>query len=296
MSGKSLFVLIAALIILVVGANSLYIVNEFERAVELRLGRVVNDDVQHGLHVKMPFIDSVKKFDARILTLDAPAERFLTLEKKSMEVDSFAKWRIISVKKFYTATNGEIDRARSLLSQRINEELRNQFALRSLQEVVSGERDELMLAIKNELNKFSDTSLGIEVVDVRVKRIDLPKEVSEPVFRRMQAEREREANEHRALGRKQAQIIRAAADRSATVELAEGYRDSEKLRGEGDAKAADIYAKAYSQDPEFYSFVRSLQAYRSSFAQKQDIMLIDPKSDFFRYFKSSTGDAPIPKN
>lgn len=290
MSGKSFFALIVALIVLVVGANSLYIVNEFERAVELRLGRVSNDDVPHGLHVKAPFIDSVKKFDARVLTLDAPAERFLTLEKKSMEVDSFAKWRIIDVKKFYTATNGEIDRARSLLSQRINEELRNQFALRSLQEVVSGQRDELMAAIKNELNKFSDTSLGIEVVDVRVKRIDLPKEVSEPVFRRMQAEREREANEHRALGRKQAQIIRAAADRSATVELAEGYRDSEKLRGEGDAIAADIYAKAYSQDAEFYAFVRSLQAYRSSFSQKQDVMLIDPKSDFFRYFKSSTGE------
>ncbi|WP_053979603.1 protease modulator HflC [Marinagarivorans algicola] len=293
MSGKSMFALIIALVTLIIGANSLYIVNEFERAVELRLGRVNNDDVAHGLHVKVPFIDSVKKFDARILTLDAPSERFLTLEKKSMEVDSFAKWRIVDVKKFYTATNGEIDRARSLLSQRINEELRNQFALRSLQEVVSGQRDELMDAIKNELNKFSDTSLGIQVVDVRVKRIDLPKEVSEPVFRRMQAEREREANEHRALGQKQAQIIRAAADRSATVELAEGYRDAEKLRGEGDALAADIYAKAYSQDPEFYAFVRSLQAYRSAFAHKQDMMLIDPKSDFFRYFKSSTGELPV---
>lgn len=292
MSGKSMFALIIALVTLIVGANSLYIVNEFERAVELRLGRVNNDDVAHGLHVKVPFIDSVKKFDARILTLDAPSERFLTLEKKSMEVDSFAKWRIVDVKKFYTATNGEIDRARSLLSQRINEELRNQFALRSLQEVVSGQRDELMEAIKTELNKFSDTSLGIQVVDVRVKRIDLPKEVSEPVYRRMKAEREREANEHRALGQKQAEIIRAAADRSATVELAEGYRDSEKLRGEGDALAADTYAKAYSKDPEFYAFIRSLQAYRSAFAHKQDMMLIDPKSDFFRYFKSSTGEVP----
>ena len=206
-----------------------------------------------------------------------------------MQVDSFAKWRIKDVKKFYTATNGEIERARSLLSSRINEELRNQFALRSLQEVVSGQRDELMLAIKDELNKFSDTSLGIEVVDVRVKRIDLPKEVSEPVYQRMRAEREREAAEHRALGEKQAKITRAEADRQATVLLAEGYRDSEKLRGEGDATASEIYASAFTKNPEFYAFVRSLQAYRATFAQKQDIMLVDPESEFFNYLNSAKG-------
>lgn len=289
MSGKSLFTVIFIFAAIIVGSNSLYIVNEFERAVELRLGKVSDGDVSRGLHLKVPFIDSVKKFDGRILTLDADAERFLTLEKKSMQVDSFAKWRILDVKKFYTATNGEIERARSLLSQRINEELRNQFALRSLQEVVSGQRDELMLAIKDELNKFSDTSLGIQVVDVRVKRIDLPKEVSGPVFQRMRAEREREAAEHRALGEKQAKITRADADRRATVELAKGYRDSEKLRGEGDATASETYASAYNKDPEFYAFVRSLQAYRATFAQKQDVMLVDPKSDFFRYLNSTTG-------
>ena len=289
MSRKSLFTVIFIFAAIIVGSNSLYIVNEFERAVELRLGKVSDGDVSRGLHLKVPFIDSVKKFDGRILTLDADAERFLTLEKKSMQVDSFAKWRILDVKKFYTATNGEIERARSLLSQRINEELRNQFALRSLQEVVSGQRDELMLAIKDELNKFSDTSLGIQVVDVRVKRIDLPKEVSGPVFQRMRAEREREAAEHRALGEKQAKITRADADRRATVELAKGYRDSEKLRGEGDATASETYASAYNKDPEFYAFVRSLQAYRATFAQKQDVMLVDPKSDFFRYLNSTTG-------
>jgi membrane protease subunit HflC len=289
MSGKSFATLLAVFVALIVGAKSLYIVNEFERAVELRLGRVSNSDVAPGLHVKVPFLDTVRRFDGRILTLDAEAERFLTLEKKSMQVDSFAKWRIKDVKKFYTATNGEIERARSLLSARINEELRNQFALRSLQEVVSGQRDELMVAIKDELNKFSDTSLGIEVVDVRVKRIDLPKEVSEPVYQRMRAEREREAAEHRALGEKQAKITRAEADRQATVLLAEGYRDSEKLRGEGDAVASETYAVAFTKDAEFYGFVRSLQAYRATFAQKQDIMLVDPDSEFFNYLNNAKG-------
>ncbi|MDZ7923304.1 MAG: protease modulator HflC [Marinagarivorans sp.] len=289
MSGKLFAILLALFIALIVGAKSVYIVNEFERAVELRLGKVSNGDVAPGLHVKVPFLDTVRRFDGRILTLDAEAERFLTLEKKSMQVDSFAKWRIKDVKKFYTATNGEIERARSLLSSRINEELRNQFALRSLQEVVSGQRDELMMAIKDELNKFSDTSLGIEVVDVRVKRIDLPKEVSEPVYQRMRAEREREAAEHRALGEKQAKITRAEADRQSTVLLAEGYRDSEKLRGEGDAIASEIYASAFTKNPEFYGFVRSLQAYRATFAQKQDIMLVDPESEFFNYLNSAKG-------
>ncbi|HEY7773697.1 MAG TPA: protease modulator HflC [Marinagarivorans sp.] len=289
MSSKSLVALIAILLTVIVAANSLYIVNEFERAVELRLGRVSNGDVPRGLHVKVPFFDNVYKFDGRIMTLDAPSEPILTVEKKTVEVDSYAKWRILDVRKFYTATNGEIDRARSLLSQRINEELRNQFALRSLHEVVSGQRDELMLAIKIELNRFADTSLGIEVVDVRVKRIDLPSEVSGPVFERMRAERELEAAQHRAEGQKMAKITRADADRRARIERANGYRESEKLRGDGDAKAAEIYSSAYNQDTEFYAFVRSLQAYRATFAEKQDIMLIDPASDFFRYFKSSQG-------
>lgn len=291
MSGKSLFVVAALVLALMVGANSVYIVNEFERAVELRLGKVVNADIAQGLHFKVPFIDNVKRFDGRILTLDAPAERFLTLEKKSMRVDSFAKWRIVNVAKYYTATSGEEDRARSLLSRRINEELRNQFALRSLQEVVSGERDGLMVAIKKELNEFSDTSLGIEIVDVRVKRIDLPEEVSGPVFQRMRAERQKEAAEHRAVGQERAKVIRAEADKEATVTLAKAYRDAEKLRGEGDALATEVYAAAFNQDPEFYSFVRSMEAYKKTFAEKQDIMLVDPKSDFFRYFNAIDGKA-----
>lgn len=289
MQGKTLLAAILAIVCTFVLANSLYIVNEFERGVLLRLGKVEKSDLQPGLHIKLPLVDVVKKFDARVLTLDARPERFLTVEKKSMEVDSFAKWRIIDVSKYYTATNGEEDRAERLLSQRINEGLRNQFAQRSLQEVVSGERDQLMVDLATQLNSFMQESLGIEVVDVRVKKIDLPAAVSEPVFRRMAAERQREAREHRSKGKEQSEIIKADADRQKTILEAEAYRDAELLRGEGDAKAAGIYASAYNKDPEFYSFVRSLTAYKKSFSGKEDIMLVDPDSDFFRYLKNIDG-------
>jgi protease FtsH subunit HflC len=206
-----------------------------------------------------------------------------------MMVDSFAKWRIINVGTYYTATNGDEARAKRLLEQRINGGLRNQFAQRSLQEVVSGERDQLMTNLTNQLNEFTQDSLGIEVVDVRVKKIDLPSDVSGPVFSRMRAEREREAQEHRSQGKEQAEIIRADAERQRTIMQAEAYRDAELLRGEGDAKASGIYAAAFQQDPEFYSFVRSLEAYKQSFSGKEDILLIDPDSEFFRYLKNSKG-------
>lgn len=289
MSPKAIFSIVLAVIVIFITANSLYVVNEFQRGVLLSFGKVTNDDLQPGLHVKVPFIDVIRIFDARVLTLDARPERFLTVEKKSMMVDSFAKWRIVDVGKFYTATNGEEDRAQRLLAQRINEGLRNEFANRSLQDVVSGERDELMLAIKNDLNKVTQEALGIEIIDVRVKKIDLPDEVREPVYSRMRAEREREAREHRAKGKEQSERVRADADRQQVIIKANAYRDSEFLRGEGDAKAAAIYAKAYKRDPEFYAFVRSLTAYKSTFSGKQDIMLLDPKSDFFRYLNNSKG-------
>jgi len=289
MSAKTLLSLIGAFILVIIAANSLYIVNEYERGVLLHLGRVSEADLQPGLHAKIPLVQEVRKFDARVLTLDARAERFLTVEKKSMMVDSYAKWRIINVATYYTATNGEELRAERLLEQRINEGLRNQFAQRSLQEVVSGERDQLMVDLSQQLNSFTQTSLGIEVVDVRVKRIDLPEEVSGPVYSRMAAEREREAREHRSKGKEQAEIIRADADRQRTIIEAEAYRDAELLRGEGDAKAAAIYASAYNKDPEFYAFMRSLGAYRKTFAQKDDILLVDPESEFFRYLKDSKG-------
>lgn len=289
MSAKSFIVLVASLLVIVVVANSLYIVKEYERGVLLHLGRVSNADLAPGLHIKIPGVQDVRKFDGRVLTLDARVERFLTVEKKSMMVDSYAKWRIINVGTYYTATNGEEARAERLLEQRINEGLRNQFAQRSLQEVVSGERDQLMVELTEQLNGFTQTSLGIEVVDVRVKKIDLPREVSGPVYSRMRAEREREAQEHRSKGKEQAEIIRADAERQATIIQAEAYRDAELLRGEGDARAAAIYASAYEPDPEFYGFVRSLSAYKQTFSGKRDMLLVDPDSEFFRYLKDSKG-------
>lgn len=289
MSPKAVFSLLFLLVVTVIAGNSIYIINEFERGVLLRLGKVADSDLKPGLQFKMPIIDEVRKFDARILTMDSRPERFLTVEKKSMIVDAFAKWRIIDVGKFYTATNGEEDRAQRLLAQRINEGLRNQFARRSLQEVVSGERDQLMVNIAVQLNEFTQTSLGVEIVDVRVKKIDLPDEVSDPVFARMRAEREREAREHRSKGKEQAEIIRADADRQQIVIEAEAYKEAELIRGEGDAKAAGIYASAYNKDPEFYAFVRSLKAYQNTFSGKEDVLLLDPDSDFFRYLNNSKG-------
>lgn len=289
MSPRSIFTLIALLFVIILGAQSVYIITEIERAVLLRLGRVIDRDVATGLHFKVPFVDVVRRFDARILNLDARAERFLTVEKKAIQVDSYAKWRIIDVTRYYTATNGEQAVAERLLAQRINEGLRNEFASRSLQEVVSGQRDELMQNFTRQLNSITGASMGVEVLDVRVKRIDLPGEVSEQVYRRMAAEREREAKEHRAIGQEQAEVIRAEADREAVVIEANAYSQAEKIRGAGDAVAAEIFANAFGRDPEFYAFTRSLNAYRSSFSGKEDIILLDPDSDFFRYFKNSGG-------
>lgn len=289
MSTRSLFLLALILIGLVVGYNSIFIVNEYQRAVLLTFGRLDQADLEPGIHVKWPLAQEVRKFDARILTFDARPERYLTVEKKNIMVDSFAKWRIRDVNTYYTATNGEESRAERLLAQRINEGLRNQFAQRSLLEVVSGERDQLMVDLTKALNEFTNSSLGIEVVDVRVKRIDLPDDVSGSVFLRMTSEREREAQEHRAKGKEQAEVIKADADRQQVVIEAEAYRDAELIRGEGDAKAAAIYAQAYNRDPEFYSFLRSLTAYKQTFTNSSDLMIIDPDSEFFRYLQDSKG-------
>jgi modulator of FtsH protease HflC len=289
MSPRSVFSLVAAFLAVILVAQSVYIVTEIERAVLLQLGKVKNRDVQTGLHVKWPFIDVVRRFDARILTLDARAERFLTVEKKSVQVDSYAKWRIVDVTRYYTATSGDQTLAERLLAQRVNEGLRNEFASRSLQEVVSGQRDAIMEDFTQQLNGITVNSMGVEVLDVRVKKIDLPVEVSEQVYKRMSAERQREAKEHRAVGNEQAEIIRAEADREAVVLEANAYSQAEKIRGAGDAKAAAIFANAFGRDPEFFAFTRSLNAYRATFAGKEDMILLDPKSDFFRYFKDSKG-------
>lgn len=268
-------------------SNTFYVIKETERGVQLRFGELVRADIPPGLHIKIPFMHVVRKFDARVLTVDELPQRFLTQEKKFLLVDSYAKWRVFDVEKFYTATNGEEERASELLSQRINNGLRNQFGERTMREVVSGERDALILELRANLDKVTRTELGVEIVDVRVKRIDLPKDVSESVFERMRAEREREAREHRSKGKELAEGLRAAADREKIVIESEAYRLAERLRGDGDGKASAIYRKAFSQDSEFYRFTRSLKAYREVFSKREDLLVLHPDGAFFRYLKQS---------
>lgn len=288
--GNRLFVGIAAAIALLIALNSsLYVISEVERGVLLQFGEVVDPDISIGLHAKIPFVHTVRKFDRRLMTLDAPPERFLTIEKKPLDVDFYAKWRIKDTARFYTSTGGDAVLAQSRLLQRVKTGLRNQFGERTVHEVVSGERESLMVELTEQLNTIAQAEFGIEVVDVRVKRIDLPGEVSQSVFDRMKSEREREAREHRSTGKELAEKIRASADREKTIIEATAYKEAEQVRGEGDAKAAAIYSEAYRQDPEFYAFVRSLNAYRSSFGNRGDVMLIDPKSDFFKYMNSQRG-------
>ncbi|MFN3579632.1 MAG: protease modulator HflC [Pseudomonas sp.] len=285
MSNKTVFSLILALAVIFVGWNSFFVVSQIERGIVLQFGKVVKDDVQPGLHFKLPFVQDARLFDGRLLTLDTATQRYLTLEKKALMVDSYAKWRIANVQRFYTATSGLRSIAEERLSRQLESGLRNEVARRTLNEVVSGERDQLMADITTILNASAQRELGIEVLDVRVKAIDLPREVNRSVFERMSTEREREAREHRAKGRELGEGIRADADRQQRVILAEAFREAEQIRGDGDAQAAAIYADAYNKDPEFYSFYRSLQAYRESFSSKSDILVLDPDSEFFRYLQ-----------
>ena len=287
MSNKSIFGLVVALVVIVFGWSSFFIVSQTERGLVLQFGKVVRSDVPPGLHFKLPFIQEAKLFDGRLLTLDTTTKRYLTLEKKALMVDSFAKWRIANVERYYTATSGLRTIAEDRLSQQLESGLRNEVARRTLHEVVAGERDQLMANITAELNGNARRELGIEVLDVRVKAIDLPREVNRSVFERMSSEREREAREHRAKGRELAEGIRADADRQQRVILAEAFREAEEIRGQGDAEAAAIYAQAYNKDPEFYSFYRSLQAYRESFNSKSDVLVLDPESEFFKFFQGA---------
>ncbi|TCK05605.1 protease modulator HflC [Marinobacterium mangrovicola] len=283
MNARSLYLLIAVLVVVMIGSKSVYIVKETERAVKLRFGEIVDGDIQPGLHFKIPFVNTVRTFDARVQTLDARPQSFLTLEKKRLIVDSFVKWKIADPTKYYTSISGDMFQASERLANNIEEELRNQFGERTVTEVISGEREELMDAVIRDLSRRADEQFGIEIIDVRVKRIDLPTEVSSSVYQRMRTERQRLARELRARGQELAEGIRADADRQRTVILAEAYRESEETRGEGDAQAASIYAEAYSADEEFYSFNRSLQAYRDTFKGGGDVMLLEPDSEFFRY-------------
>lgn len=278
------FIAIGLLVgLILVASNSLFVVRQTERAVMLQFGELVNADIPPGLHVKIPWINRVVKFDGRIQTADAEPQRFLTLEQKALMVDSYAKFRIVDVGQFYVANQGDLRRAQLLLFERINDGLRDQFGSRTLQEVVAGERDDLMVALTTELNETTAGDIGIEVIDVRVKRIDLPDDVRSSVYERMTTERNREAQELRSRGEELAIGIRADADRQARIYLAEAYRDAEQIRGEGDAEATSVYAQAYGKDPEFFSFTRSLNAYRSTFSSKSDFLLVDPDSDYFRY-------------
>jgi len=289
MAGRNMIVLVAVALALLLANSSLYVIKQTERGVLLRFGEVVEPDLQPGLHVKIPFVNTVRKFDGRLITVDSTPERFFTQEQKALIVDSYAKFRIKDTERFYTATNGEMARAQVLLAQRINNGLRNQVASRTIQEVVSGERDQLMQALTAELTAVAQDVLGVEVVDVRVKKFDLPPDVSESVYRRMNAEREKEARERRSQGQELGEGIRAAADRQVTVIQANAFRDAELVRGEGDATATRTYAEAFDRDPEFYSFTRSMRAYQQSFDGNGDILLIQPDSEFFRYLNDPRG-------
>ncbi|MBU2967250.1 protease modulator HflC [Amphritea sp. 2_MG-2023] len=289
MSGKSMTGLVIALLLVVVGFNTLYIIKETDRAVLLKFGEIVNPDIKPGLHIMIPVINKIRKFDGRVQTLDAQAQSYLTVEKKRLIVDSFIKWRIVDPQKYYTATSGDEYKAAELLFPNVDAGLRNQFGERTLTEVVSGERDELMVELVNSLSVQTKDELGIEMIDIRVKKIDLPQEVSASVYERMRTEREREARELRSRGKELAEGIQADADRQKAVIEANAYRDAQQVRGEGDALAAKVYADAYNKDAEFYSFYRSLNAYKAAFNQQGDIMVLKPDSEFFRYLGNPSG-------
>ena len=269
--------------------QSVYIVEQTQRAVLLRFGAVSKSDVAPGLHFKLPVAEEVKKFDARVLTLDSSPETYYTLEQKPLIVDSFAKWRITDVPKYYTASSGDEARANRVLQERVNEGLRNAISRRDMHEVISGERDQLMQELTADLNRVMKEAVGIEIIDVRVKRIDLPTEVSTSVYERMNSERQIEARQYRAQGQELALGIRADAERQTVVIEAEAYREAEQIRGDGDANAAAVYASAFNKDPEFYEFTRSLNAYAKVFGDKSDMLVLDPNSEFFKYLKSDEG-------
>ncbi|MFQ5660142.1 MAG: protease modulator HflC [Gammaproteobacteria bacterium] len=273
----------------ILGYFSLFQVQQWEQAIVFRFGEISRSDYRAGLHVKFPWVNTIRKFDIRLLNLDQEPQRFLTSEKKDVIVDYYAKWRISNVEKFYQVTSGgDVAYANTLLGQRINSALRDEFGKRTVQQVVAGERDEIMNIVTKTTSTLPD-ELGITVVDVRTKRIDLPEEVSNSVFDRMRAERLRVAKGFRARGAEAAERIRAKSDREREVILANAYRDAQTIRGEGDAQATEIYAAAYGKNEEFYGFYRSLSAYQNSFSKKSDILVLQPDSDFFKYFNHSKG-------
>jgi len=282
MTPNKLLAVFVALLLVSLMWGSVFTVNQAEKAIKFRLGEIVKDDYKPGLHFKLPIINNVMKFDARIQTMDTKPERFLTAEKKNVIVDSFVKWRIGNVATFYTVVAGDIDQANLRLDQIIKDAFRSEFSKRDIKQLISTDRSAIRDILTNN-SKTVAAALGMEIVDVQVMRIDLPPEVSSSVFRRMEAERERVAREFRSQGAEAAERIRADADRQRVVTLANAFRDAEKLRGEGDATAAEIYAKAFGADTEFFTFYRSLNAYKKTFSSSSMIVL-NPDSDFFQYF------------
>lgn len=287
MRNSPAFWAVVAAFFLVTIANTFFIVDQRERAVLFQFSQIRGTDFPPGLHLKIPFVQSVKKFDGRVLTLDNQTESFLTVEKKNVEVDFFVKWRIADTTTYYRSTAGQELVAMDRLASTINRGLRDQFGSRTIQQAVSDERDAIMTELEKSASEKVFRELGIEIVDVRIKSINLPKEVSDSVYERMRAERTRVASDLRARGAEEAERIQATADQQAQVTLANAYKEAETLKGEGDAKAADIYAKAYGQDPEFYSFYRTLNVYRDSFGSRQDVLVLEPDGEFFRYFKGT---------
>lgn len=287
MKNSTLFAIGVALLLVWALANTFFVVDQRQRAVLFQFGQLKGQDFAPGLHVKLPLVDNVLSFDGRVLTLDNQTENFLTVEKKNVEVDYYVKWRIADAATYYRATTGQELVAMDRLAGIVNRGLRDEFGSRTIQQAVSDERNAIMAALRESVgNKVKE--LGISIVDVRIKSINLPQTVSDSVYDRMRAERARVAADLRARGAEEAEKLRAAADREAQVTLANAYKQAEELKGEGDAKAADIYAKAYGKDPEFYSFYRSLNVYRDTLGGQSDVMVLQPDSPFFKYFKNGT--------
>ncbi len=278
--------LVGLVVVLVILSASMYTVDQRQNAMVFQLGEVVSVKKAPGLYFKIPLVQNVRFFDTRILTMDAAdPERFITSEKKNVLVDSYIKWRVVDVTQYYVSVGGDETRAQIRLNQTVNDGLRAEFGKRTIHEVVSGQREDIMNLIRTKADSDA-RKIGVQVVDVRIKRVDLPETVSVDVFRRMEAERKRVANELRSTGAAEAEKIKADADKQKEVIVAEAYRDAQRMKGEGDAKASAVYAAAYGQNPEFYAFYRSMQAYRESFKNKSDVMVLDPSSDFFKYMKN----------
>ena len=280
-------IIVLAVLIAILLSSSLYTVNETQVAIKLRLGEIVSIEEDSGLKFKMPFVNNVVFFDNRIQTLDSASESFLTVEKKNVMVDSYVKWRIVDTEKFYISTGGTMASANIRLSQNNQDALRSEFSKRTIKEVVSDQREAIMASVKSKLKSIAEEEYGIEVIDVRIKRIELSQEVRNSVYRRMDAERKALANKYRSEGAEEAERIQAFADKERTIILANAYRDSEKIRGEGDAISASNYAKAYNQDADFYSFYRALESYKKSFNDQGDVLVLNPDTEFFRYFNPS---------